>query len=62
VNHYEGPGGHQPDERELSSAELTAQIRFLEDEVSLLRRKLTESPRHARILEQRLAESVYLLA
>jgi proteasome-associated ATPase len=62
VNHYEGPGGHQPDERELSSAELTAQIRFLEDEVSLLRRKLTESPRHARILEQRLAESASRLS
>ncbi|MDT7775896.1 MAG: proteasome-associated ATPase [Pseudonocardiales bacterium] len=62
MNHYEGPGGHQPDERELSSAELTAQIRFLEDEVSLLRRKLTESPRHARILEQRLAESASRLS
>jgi len=46
----------------LSAAELQAQIRFLEDEVSLLRRKLTESPRHARILEQRLAESASRLA
>jgi len=62
VNHYEGPGGHSPDEREASSAELAAQIRFLEDEVSLLRRKLTESPRHARILEQRLAESASRLS
>ncbi|WP_245645820.1 proteasome ATPase [Pseudonocardia acaciae] len=41
---------------------MTAQIRFLEDEVSLLRRKLTESPRHARILEQRLAESASRLS
>jgi proteasome-associated ATPase len=44
------PGsGHEPSE--------TAQIRFLEEEVALLRRKLTDSPRHARLLEQRLAEA-----
>src|SRR5262245_35267492 len=44
------PGtGHEPSE--------AAQIRFLEEEVALLRRKLTESPRHTRILEQRLAEA-----
>src|SRR5689334_11149192 len=57
-----GHPGSQPDEGgELNqgnnSAELTAQIRFLEEEVALLRRKLTESPRHARLLEQRLAEA-----
>ncbi|RZS43460.1 proteasome-associated ATPase [Herbihabitans rhizosphaerae] len=40
--------------RELSES---AQIRFLEEEVALLRRKLTDSPRHARVLEQRLAEA-----
>ena len=34
-----------------------AQIRFLEEEIALLRRKLTDSPRHARLLEQRLAEA-----
>ena len=34
-----------------------AQIRFLEEEIAVLRRKLTESPRHSRILEQRLAEA-----
>jgi proteasome-associated ATPase len=54
--------GSQPDEGgELNngkiSAELNAQIRFLEDEIALLRRKLTESPRHVRLLEQRLAEA-----
>ncbi|MFC0542261.1 proteasome ATPase [Kutzneria chonburiensis] len=54
--------GSQPDEGgELtngpSGAELSAQIRFLEDEIALLRRKLTESPRHVRLLEQRLAEA-----
>ena len=48
VNPYDGPGrstggdgGHDP-------AEAAAQIRFLEEEVALLRRKLTESPRHLR--------------
>ena len=45
-----------------SSAELSAQIRFLEEEVTLLRRKLTESPRHARLLEQRLAEATERVA
>jgi proteasome-associated ATPase len=54
--------GSQPDEGgELNNgkipAELNAQIRFLEDEIALLRRKLTESPRHVRLLEQRLAEA-----
>ena len=41
----------------MSATELAAQVRFLEDEISLLRRKLTESPRHTRLLEQRLAEA-----
>ncbi|HEV8555628.1 MAG TPA: proteasome ATPase [Actinophytocola sp.] len=45
----ERAGGRMPSE--------SAQIRFLEEEVALLRRKLTESPRHARLLEQRLAEA-----
>ncbi|HEX9338507.1 MAG TPA: proteasome ATPase, partial [Pseudonocardiaceae bacterium] len=54
--------GSQPEEggeRNIgqSNAELTAQIRFLEDEVALLRRKISESPRHTRLLEQRLAEA-----
>ena len=50
-----GPG-------DLTPAEAAAQIRFLEEEVALLRRKITESPRHVRILEQRLAESAGRLA
>jgi proteasome-associated ATPase len=45
----ESGSGHEPSE--------AAQIRFLEEEVALLRRKLTDSPRHARLLEQRLAEA-----
>ncbi|MDQ5856430.1 MAG: proteasome ATPase [Actinomycetota bacterium] len=36
---------------------LAAQIRVLEDEVTLLRRRLTESPRHVRLLEERLVEA-----
>ncbi|MBB6376004.1 proteasome-associated ATPase [Pseudonocardia eucalypti] len=51
-----------PEGQAPTKAELTAQIRFLEDEVALLRRKLTESPRHARVLEQRLAESASRLS
>jgi proteasome-associated ATPase len=66
VNHYEGPGRHGTGDPhghgELSPAEAAAQIRFLEEEVALLRRKITESPRHVRILEQRLAESAGRLA
>ena len=66
MNHYDGPGRHGPGDPhghgDLSPAEATAQIRFLEEEVALLRRKITESPRHVRILEQRLAESAGRLA
>ncbi|MEU5692195.1 proteasome ATPase [Actinosynnema sp. NPDC020468] len=55
------PGSHPDEGGELNNGdnpgELTAQIRFLEDEIALLRRKLTESPRHVRLLEQRLAEA-----
>ncbi|MDN5859574.1 MAG: proteasome ATPase [Pseudonocardia sp.] len=60
---YDGPGSRHPgDPGELSPAEAAAQIRFLEEEIALLRRKLTESPRHVRVLEQRLAESASRLA
>ncbi len=51
--HGDAPG--QGPERPSGSE--AAQIRFLEEEVALLRRKLTESPRHSRLLEQRLAEA-----
>jgi proteasome-associated ATPase len=37
--------------------DLTTQVSFLEEEVAMLRRRLTESPRHLRVLEERLAES-----
>ncbi len=42
---------------ETPSSEQARQIRFLEEEVALLRRKLTDSPRQNRVLEQRLAEA-----
>ncbi len=64
MNPYDdGPGTREPGEGgDLTPAEAAAQIRFLEEEVALLRRKLTESPRHARLLEQRLAESASRLS
>ncbi len=37
--------------------DLTTQVSFLEEEVTMLRRRLTESPRHLRVLEERLAEA-----
>ncbi len=42
--------------------ELVAQVSFLEEEVAVLRRKLADSPRQARALEQRLAETQAALA
>lgn len=60
------PGGrHEEADSEMSgaggtdipSSEQARQIRFLEEEVALLRRKLTDSPRQSRLLEQQLAEA-----
>jgi proteasome-associated ATPase len=63
VNPFDGPGTHGAgDPGNLTPAEAAAQIRFLEEEVALLRRKLTESPRQTRVLEQRLAESASRLS
>ena len=63
MNPYDGPGRHGAgDPGGLTPAEAAAQIRFLEEEVALLRRKLTESPRQTRVLEQRLAESASRLS
>lgn len=42
--------------------DLTTQVSFLEEEVAMLRRRLTESPRQVRILEDRLAEAQATLA
>ena len=38
------------------SRDLTAQVSFLEEEVAVLRRKLADSPRQVRALEERLAD------
>jgi proteasome-associated ATPase len=54
---HDHPGGRPDGGREGDDADMTAQIRMLEDEVALLRRRLTESPRHVRLLEERLAEA-----
>ncbi|WP_018680814.1 proteasome ATPase [Actinokineospora enzanensis] len=53
----DGEHGGAETGRERHDRSDAAQIRFLEEEVALLRRKLTESPRHSRLLEQRLAEA-----
>ncbi len=46
------------DERyEKQIHELQTQIRFLEDEVALLRRRLTSQPRQVKVLEEKLAET-----
>ncbi|MCZ2805642.1 proteasome ATPase [Modestobacter sp. VKM Ac-2983] len=57
-----GPGtGTGPDEfrarRERDVASLVKQISYLEEEIGLLRRKVTDSPRQVRALEERLAEA-----
>jgi proteasome-associated ATPase len=45
-----------------NASELNAQVAFLEEEISLLRRRLHDSPRQARVLEERLAEAQRNLA
>ncbi len=53
----------QPDPHELQERhekqvhELQTQLRFLEDEVALLRRRLTNAPRQVKILEDKLIEA-----
>src|SRR5215216_3844671 len=53
----------EPDPREQQERyekqihELQTQVRFLEDEVALLRRRLTNAPRQVKILEEKLLES-----
>ena len=57
-----GPGhGNGPDEfrarRERDVSALLSQISYLEEEIGLLRRKVSESPRQVRALEERIAEA-----
>jgi len=53
----------EPDPREEQERhekqihELTTQVRFLEDEISLLRRRLTNAPRQVKLLEEKLLET-----
>jgi proteasome-associated ATPase len=53
----------EPDPRELQERyekqihELQTQVKFLEDEIALLRRRLTNAPRQVKILEEKLLES-----
>jgi proteasome-associated ATPase len=53
--------GEGPDEmttrRERDVAALLSQISYLEEEIGLLRRKVADSPRQARVLEERIAEA-----
>ncbi|MGI5272035.1 proteasome ATPase [Nonomuraea sp. CA-218870] len=43
-------------QREREVADLSTQVSFLQEEITALRRKLAESPRQARVLEERLHE------
>jgi proteasome-associated ATPase len=57
-----GPGhGNGPDEfrarRERDVSALLSQISYLEEEIGLLRRKVSDSPRQVRVLEERIAEA-----
>jgi proteasome-associated ATPase len=54
---HDYPGDRAAEGRDRIDPALAAQIRVLEDEVTLLRRRLTESPRHVRLLEERLTEA-----
>ena len=42
---------------EKQAHELQTQVKFLEDEISLLRRRLTNAPRQVTILEEKLIET-----
>ncbi|MEP6697668.1 MAG: AAA family ATPase, partial [Pseudonocardiales bacterium] len=42
---------------EKQAHDLGTQVAFLEEEVAVLRRRLTDSPRHLRVLEERLTEA-----
>jgi proteasome-associated ATPase len=54
---HDHPDDRPAEGRESIDPDLAAEIRALEDEVAMLRRRLTESPRHVRLLEERLAEA-----
>jgi proteasome-associated ATPase len=47
----------QQEQAEKQIHELQTQVRFLEDEIALLRRRLTSAPRQVKILEDKLVET-----
>ncbi len=47
----------QQERHEKQVHELQTQVKFLEDEIALLRRRLTNAPRQVKILEEKLLES-----
>ncbi|MBQ1080920.1 MULTISPECIES: proteasome ATPase [unclassified Nocardiopsis] len=49
-------------DRDREVAELTAQVAYMEKELGVVRRKLADSPRHVRLLEERLREAQASLA
>ena len=57
-------GGSRADDRgsDRDARQLQAQLGLLEEEISMLRRKLTESPRSVHLLEERLADAQATLA
>jgi proteasome-associated ATPase len=57
-----GDAGARSSAVEKEVHELTTQVTFLEEEVAMLRRRLSESPRQVRALEERLAEAQANLA
>ena len=62
VEQVAGTRGSGPEDRAAQVTELTEQIGFLEQEVGVLRRKLADSPRHVRALEERLSDAQAALA
>jgi proteasome-associated ATPase len=48
---------HDIEQYEKQAHELQTQVKFLEDEISLLRRRLTNAPRQVTILEEKLLET-----
>ncbi len=57
VEYVSGTRGAGSQDSPAQVAELTAQVGFLEDEVGMLRRKLADSPRQVRYLEEKLASA-----
>jgi proteasome-associated ATPase len=57
-----GPRRDGPEVRAEQVAELRTQVSYLEEEISVLRRRLSDSPRQVRALEERLAEAQATLA